>query len=247
MARKEYPSDFRRYFRIISQGVAKDTAELTDAEFRAFWLLLAYANENRAQRSQDWIQVARSQLVVLYPNRRGSVATAARVVRELCGKQAFELHEGDAVWAIHVRNWSQIQGYTPSGLRPGSVETPSNTNTNSFTEPPPASLATPSQREGTKGWINLLSGDVPTGLSGQTWATAAEWFDYHYDILDAEAEGNARTKAARANGKGDSTGWQEQYNAAFKSVLHRYWKNKMPRIRRRAAPTTTKGVTGWEN
>lgn len=251
-ARPKFASDFRRYVRLITEGFADNTADLTDGEFRAFVLCLVHANEQRAQFYEDRIFIARSRIQTLAPNRRGSNATSARTLRGLCGKQTWGLLEGDAKWTIHIRNYSQIQEHAPDGLRDRYGSAPDNiTITTPSSSAPPTVALPPSQRPETKGWLNFLTDGIPIGLRGETWETAAAWFDHHYEILDAEAEGNARTKAQKANGKGDSTGWEEQYNPAFKSILHRYWANKKPEIQRRGRSKqkpTTKQKQGdvWE-
>lgn len=129
MPRPKYPSDHRRWFRVESAELAEETAYLTDAEFRALFLLRSVANEQKAHTRDDRITIAVSRLASLSPNRRDSGATAARVVRELCTKCAWELHENGATWTIQVRNWSKDQGFTPAELRRDSDETPAPTTT----------------------------------------------------------------------------------------------------------------------
>lgn len=129
MARRQYPSDHRRWFRVESAELAEETAYLSDAEFRALFLLRSVANEQKAHTRDDRITIAVSRLASVSPNRRDSGATAARVVRELCTKCAWELHENGATWTIHVRNWSKDQGFTPAELRRDSGETPAPTTT----------------------------------------------------------------------------------------------------------------------
>lgn len=255
MPRNKYPSDDRRYVRVVSEGLADDTADLTDAEFRTFILALAWANEHKAHQHGDWIHIAKSRVQALAPNSRGSNAKSTRTILQLAAKQTWAVREEGARLSIHVRNYSQIQGFPPSKVPPDYDETPLPTPTPTLTPNLPPTLprgggdARPSRDDLTRPWLNFLKGSIPNGLNGQTWDTIADWFDHHYDILDAEAEGNARTKAAKANGGGDSVGWEQQYNAAFKSVLNRYWKNKAPKVTRskssRVTPTTTKGAEAW--
>ena len=108
------------------------TAALTDAEFRAFILILAEANEQRAQERGDSITVGTYRLTSIAPNKRGSVASATRVLRELCAKQAWAIHESDASVTITLRNWSKFQGFAPAN----SVQTPATTPTTTTTTTP---------------------------------------------------------------------------------------------------------------
>ena len=109
--------------------IQNKTAHLTDQEFRSFILLLAEANEQRAQDRKDTITIARSRLASFAPNKRHSNATAARAVRELCAKQAWDIQESDATWTIHIRNWSEFQGFAPTDPRRIPNETPATTTT----------------------------------------------------------------------------------------------------------------------
>ena len=124
MTRKKYPSDHRRWFRVLAD-IGDKTANLTDAEFRAFILVLAEANEQRAQEKDESITVGTYRLTSIAPNKRGSNASATRVIRELCAKQTWELHEEDASLTIMIRNWSKLQGFAPAN----SVQTPATTPT----------------------------------------------------------------------------------------------------------------------
>lgn len=254
MTRRKYPSDDRRYVRVVSEGLADATADLTDAEFRTFILALAWANEHKAHQHGDWINIARSRVQALSPNSRGSNAKSTRTILQLAAKQTWAVREESAKLSIHVRNYSQIQGFPPSELPPDygqtPLPTPTPTPTPSSSPPPPSVVGDerPSLDTKTRSWVNLLKGRVPVGLNGQTWPSSDEWFDHHYAILDAEAEGDARIKAAKAGAPLD---WQSVfYNPAFKSVLMRYWKNKKPKVvrgSRRQAPTTTKGADVWDS
>lgn len=127
--RPHYPSDQRRYFRVVSADLADETAHLTDAEFRAFVLILAEANEKKAQLRGDSVAIARSRLLSVSPNGRQSVAKASRTVRELCAKQNWKLTEDDLSWTIQIRNWSYYQGFAPTSLRSDSDESPGPTPT----------------------------------------------------------------------------------------------------------------------
>lgn len=125
-------------------SIETKTADLSDAEFRAFILILAEANEQRAQDHENVITVARSRLASLAPNRRDSCVTATRVVRELCTKQAWEMQENDATVTIFIRNWSEFQGFAPTELQRNSNQTPCTTTTpNTTTTPSKRSPPTP--------------------------------------------------------------------------------------------------------
>ena len=136
MAREKgqrFRSDERRWFRLESPQLADDTAELSDSEFRAFVLILAWANETKAHERKDTVYIARNRLPSVAPNKRGSVATSARVVRELCAKQSWSLHESDGKWSIHIRNYSQKQGFPPTKPRRPPSKPPATTTTTTTT------------------------------------------------------------------------------------------------------------------
>lgn len=218
MGRPTYPSDKRRWFRLASD-VGDATASLTDAEFRAFILVLAEANEQKAQQSNDSIIVGRYRITSVAPNRRGSNATATRVLRELCAKQTWAMQEDDASVTISVRNWSEFQGFTPTKLPQDSDETPSTTPT-----PTPTNSTAPSGAEAREppkleGFVRMLKGEIPTGLDGQTWPTPEAWFDHHREILVGEAQ--------KQTGEESGT----KFNGAFRSTLMRYWNSKKPKGR----------------
>jgi len=122
-------------------GFADNTAELTDAEFRAMVLCLVHANENQAQRDADWIFIARSRLTLLAPNKRGSLATSARVLREMCRKMHWEVTEESAKWSIRIENYTQDQGLAPSEPQPRPDETPPPTPTPISTPPHKSALS----------------------------------------------------------------------------------------------------------
>lgn len=122
---QKYDSDRRRWFRVDSEELPARTADLTDAEFRAFILLLAYANEHKAQERDDTIVIARSQLLTVSPNSRESVAKSTRTIRELSAKQSWTILEEGAKWTIRLEKYSQKQGFAPA--RP--AETPLTTPT----------------------------------------------------------------------------------------------------------------------
>lgn len=56
------------------------------------------------------VNIAKSRLSSVAPNRRGSVATSARVVRELCASRAWGLREGSAKWVITAKKDEHNQG-----------------------------------------------------------------------------------------------------------------------------------------
>ncbi len=139
-----YPSDRRRWFRLESAELADRTAELTDREFRAFILLLAWANETQAQKRGDWIHIAKSRLSLIAPTRQGLRGSSDEVVTRLCIKMAWDVQRSDARLSIHIRNYSQYQGYAPTELPRDSHETPTTTPTPTPKKKESADRASPS-------------------------------------------------------------------------------------------------------
>ncbi len=100
----------KRFLKIDSTELAEDTADLTDAEFRAFILIQAWGNECMYHEHSYILTIARNRLPSVAPNRRGSVATSARVVRELSAKRAWGVLEEGARWVISTGKCEQNQG-----------------------------------------------------------------------------------------------------------------------------------------
>ena len=67
------------------------------------------------------------------------------------------------------------------------------------------------------GFLNMLKGEIPTGLNGQVWSSPADWFEGHREILIGEAQ----TKSGEEQGT--------KFNGAFRSTLMRYWNHKTPK------------------
>ncbi len=90
MPRKKFPSDYRPWFRVMI-GFTRDTAELTDQEFRAFCCCMDYAAEHRAKETKDTITVTRSRITSLAPNARTSLVTSMKTLESLCGKMLWRM------------------------------------------------------------------------------------------------------------------------------------------------------------
>ena len=67
--------------------ISNGTAELNDGEFRAFILILAEANEQRAQEKDDCIVVSKTRFNSLAPNRRNTCGDGMKIIHSLALKQ----------------------------------------------------------------------------------------------------------------------------------------------------------------
>ena len=103
----------KRFLQIDSTQLSEDTAELSDSQFRAFILIQAWGNECMYHENDFKVTIAKNRLPSVAPNRRHSVATSARVVRELCATMTWGVREGSATWVISAKKDEQNQGSDP--------------------------------------------------------------------------------------------------------------------------------------
>lgn len=122
----------KRFVMLESTDLAEQTAHLSDIEFRAWVLIQAWGNENGLDENGD-LHIAKSRLLTLVPNRRDSILTATRVVRELCTKIDFvfrsrrarvkKVLEGDVKWVISFGKGEEKQSSSCHTKKKEEMET----------------------------------------------------------------------------------------------------------------------------
>ncbi len=135
MARPQYASDHRRWFRVMEDVLDDPGYRGLSAADKVAWIdLLAVFNRQQAHRSGNCIVLpwSRAMLAMSSQNRRAASARASRLAR---GVGVSFARTADGL-LCYIPKWSKMQGLTPTGLRPSSVVTPRTTTTPTTTPTP---------------------------------------------------------------------------------------------------------------
>lgn len=132
MARRRYPSDHRRWFRVMEDVL--DDPKLNGEEWVWGAYLRTLAMLNRTKSRDGSLRVSDRQLGALMGRSRGDVA--AKRARSLAHLGLISLAKYADYWLILVSKWPEHQGFAPAELRRDSVETP-----------PPTPTPTPTPRK----------------------------------------------------------------------------------------------------
>ena len=213
MARPTYPSDHRRWFRVMEDIL--DDPKLGDGVsadvFRFYFRLLAMLNRTK---SRDGAITLGRRALNLCAGRE-QLRHSLRVARGGALAGLYTLSVDGAQTLITVPNWPNRQEYAPAKLRPDSGETPATTpKTTPKTNTPPRSargghspppdpfqeslipdpepaLETPDPTKGSD-WkfLDLIPPDAepPELPDGTKFKDREEWFAAHVDLIRAEAE-----------------------------------------------------------
>lgn len=132
-ARKRYPSDHRRWFRVSEDILDDDKLSKVPADvFRFYFRLLAMLNRTKCYDGK--IALDRWALnAAAMRDRHGAALALAR-----CGADAglLRLRYEDGTAFIEVHKWPEIQEIAPAGLRQDSDETPAPKTTPKTTPTP---------------------------------------------------------------------------------------------------------------
>lgn len=174
MPRQKYPSDHRRWFRVMEDIL--DDPKLNGEE----WVWGAYirtlAMLNRTKSKDGILRVSGRQLGVLMGRSRGDIASK---------RLASAVHLGLITAAryadytlIMVTKWPEHQGFAPARLRPDSVQTPS-----------PKTTPTPTPKKEIKKEKKAALSTAPSVLSKEDRASVVAWFSDVLPMRVEEADG----------------------------------------------------------
>jgi len=126
LGRKQYPSDKRRWFRVM-EDILDDPklGRLDLADLGLYVKLLAVLNR---QKSRDG-KATLDRFAACAVARRERFAYARPAFDRLAAGGLLRVSYGDGTITYHVLKWSELQGFTPLELRQESVQTPSTTPT----------------------------------------------------------------------------------------------------------------------
>jgi hypothetical protein len=128
MARSQYPSDHRRYFRVMEDILDDPGYRNLNPRDQVRWIdLLARFNRQRAHRTGDMIVLPWSRVLELF-GRSNRAQALQTLVRLRCAVSAHFVVVPEGV-LCYIPKWSKLQGLTPTRLRCVSVATPSPTPT----------------------------------------------------------------------------------------------------------------------
>ena len=190
---------------------------------------------------------------LLYPMRDNVTREdVASWLHELCtgNDPPVELYEIDGKPYLYLSKWETHRGKSKRGSKsrwPAPEDDPGypRGSAEALRDPPGESGSRGSEESGKRGneevvhgadaptpldprvsgFVSMLTGQVPVGLAGETWDSPREWLYAHTDTLLAEAE----FKAGCESGK--------HFNAAFKSIMHKWWNSKAPPVGKAREPT----------
>jgi hypothetical protein len=144
MSRPRYPSDDARLKRPSGISIAfsvmhpdpdhpEHSEVFQDPELRGVWLgLLLKAGQAFAGRTSDVVTLSRADLIWVTAEPRRDRAVAK--LRTVCGLMGYEVRpHRDISWAVHVKNLSKNQGWTPQATR-SAPRTPSASESYSYNE-----------------------------------------------------------------------------------------------------------------
>ena len=120
MPRKQYPSDHRRYFRVMEDILDDPGYRALSAPDKVAWLdLLAIFNRQKAHQTGNIVVLpwSRAMSAMGSQHRRGACARAARLEREVHAHFS-RVPEG---LLCYIPNWAKLQGLPPTRLRCVSV------------------------------------------------------------------------------------------------------------------------------
>jgi hypothetical protein len=128
LTRKQYPSDHRRYFRVMEDILDDPGYRKLRARDKVAWIdLLAIFNRQRADQTGNMLVLPWSRAMELL-GRSNRAQALQRAVRLRCsvGAQFVQVPEG---LLCYIPKYAKLQGLTPSWLRRVSVVIPSPTPT----------------------------------------------------------------------------------------------------------------------
>lgn len=223
MPRKSYPSDHRRWFRVREDILDDPKLEDCSADvFRFYFRLLAMLNRTKSR--DGTISLSRAALNLCAG--REQLRHSLRVARGGAEAGLYRVRVDGAQTVIWVPKWAETQEFTPAQLQSKPDATPPTTPTPTTTpKTTPTSDGAIAPTPWAEPFVRLLKGETPTGLSGETWDTPADWLGFHESLIRAEAEFKA---------EGETEG--KKFTAAFKAIMMRFWNSKTPPSRGNGAP-----------
>lgn len=123
MARQKYPSDHRRWFRVAEDILDDPRLNGEEWVWGAYFRILAMLNRTKSR--DGTLRVSPRTLGVMMGRSRGDIA--AKRLASLAHLGLIAAARYADFWLILVGKWPEHQGFTPTELRPGSVQTPSPT------------------------------------------------------------------------------------------------------------------------
>lgn len=207
MARKQYPSDHRRWLRLYEDVLDDPKLEgLSLAEEAAYFKLLAVLNRQKSRDGNGWLGWRSAAALFKTQGRPGGV----RVLTRLVAARLLVVTESEAGFNFYVAKWPELQGFTPASLRRDSGETPAPTPTPTPIQTPSESgeapLSHPSDR-----LLNLL-GREPGSVEEKR-----AWIERELPLLEAKAE-------AEHPGTGPEA--KRARSARMRSLLMTHWRNR---------------------
>lgn len=209
MARKQYPSDHRRWLRLYEDVLDDPKLNALALEDQALYFRLL-ATLNRQKSRDGWGHL--DTFVACALARRERWAYALPAFDRLAAGGLVTLRYRDGGVSYLVSKWPELQGFTPAELRrdsggtPAPTPTPTPTPIQTPSESGEAPLARPSDR-----LLNLL-GKEPGSVEEKR-----AWLDRELPLLEAKAEAEHPGAGAEA---------KRARNARMRSLLMTHWRNR---------------------